>query len=85
MNKDGARVTNKATVTGYKSFYSIWWFPRWLKNLYNKQHTEVHIQLSYGIGKNERTSFYRPYRKNLVTSWVLFEQLELPKYLRGER
>ena len=85
MNKGKSRVLNKVVVSGYRSSYSIWWFPKWLKNLYKKQYTEIHIKLSHGIGKNETFNLRYPYRKNLITSWVLFEQSELPKYLRGEK
>lgn len=85
MKKKGSKIYNKVVVSGYRSSYSIWWFPKWLKNLFKKQRTEIRIQLQEGIGRDEVFSIHYPYTRDLITSWLLFEQSELPKYLKGEK
>ena len=89
--EDGKRVPVKAELSAYKRHYGIYWFPKFLKPLFETVDKRVWIEFSTGIGKDRgswkggTTGLSYPFKKNLATTWLDFEYNELPKYLRGEQ
>ena len=79
--ENGKKITVKAEVKGLKWVYCWWWLPKWAP-VFPKTQEDIEIHFNHGIGESKIRTLFYPFKKDLVTSWIDFEDKELPKYLK---
>ena len=77
-----------ATCWAKRYVYSVYWFPKWLKRLYNSPSDILRIEFSEEIGegrgswKGGTVGMFGDYVGSIRESWYKFKQERLPEILK---
>ena len=79
----------KATVHAERYLDAVYWFPKWLKNLWHRERAFIELEFSEEIGKGRGSwkggilGMNAAYKGSITDSWYNFRDNELKKIIEG--